>query len=158
MMQRFFKDPELTEEVCRNRWIHTNDIGYKDEDGFVYFVANKTDTIELGRVAGRISSLEIESVIDSHPDVSESVVFGVSGGGDDEAIKAVVIPENDQLTPIDVSNHCERQLAYHKLPRYIEICDNLPRTSADKVQKDALQETQTSKGVWDREGGYNLQQ
>ena len=157
MFQGFYDDSELTAEVCRNQWIHTNDVGYVDEDGYLYFVASKTNTIHLGRVAGRISSLEIESVIESHPAVAESVVFGVIGDDDgDEAIKAVVVPaESERVSPIDVSEHCEKQLTYHKLPRFIEVRTSLPRSPSGKVRKDQLRHTEGAE-VWDRESGYDL--
>ena len=158
MMSGFFNDSTLLENVCRNQWIHTNDIGYKDEDGFVHFVGRKSDTIELGRVAGRISSLEIESIIDTHPSVSESVVLGVLDQSGEEAIKAVVATENDDLSPIDISAFCEQRLDYHKLPRYIEIRGELPRSSTGKIRKEALKQTNITEGIWDRERGYSLSQ
>jgi acyl-CoA synthetase (AMP-forming)/AMP-acid ligase II len=156
MLQGFYEDDELTVEICRNQWIHTNDVGYVDEDGYLYFVASKKNTIHLGRVAGRISSLEIESVIESHPAVEEAVVFGVSASGEDEAIKAVVVPEEGAtVSPIDVSEHCEKQLTYHKLPRYVELRSDLPRSASGKVRKDQLRDT-SSPDIWDRESGYDL--
>jgi acyl-CoA synthetase (AMP-forming)/AMP-acid ligase II len=156
MFSGFHADDSLTADVCRNQWIHTNDVGYVDEDGYLYFVASKTNTIHLGRVAGRISSLEIESVIGSHPAVEDAVVFGVPEQHGDEAIKAVVVPaEGERVNPIDVSEHCEKQLTYHKLPRYVEIRDELPRSPSGKVRKDRLEETAPPR-VWDRESGYDL--
>jgi acyl-CoA synthetase (AMP-forming)/AMP-acid ligase II len=156
MFHGFFRDATLTSEVTTNQWIHTNDIGYVDDDGYLYFVANKTDTIHLGRVAGRISSLEIESVIESHPAVSDSVVFGVENDTGGDAIKAVVVPvEGDSLSPVAVSKHCEKQLTYHKLPRYVEIRTTLPRTPSGKVRRDRLRDT-SSPEVWDRGRGYEL--
>jgi acyl-CoA synthetase (AMP-forming)/AMP-acid ligase II len=156
MLQGFYEDPKLTTEVCRNQWIHTNDVGYVDEDGYLYFVASKKNTIHLGRVAGRISSLEIESVIEAHPAVQEAVILGVSDGFGDEVIKAIVVPEEDaSVGPIDTSEHCEKQLSYHKLPRYIEIRSDLPRSASGKVRNDLLRDI-SSADVWDRESGYDL--
>ncbi|MEF8807188.1 class I adenylate-forming enzyme family protein [Natronomonas sp.] len=156
MFEEFYEDAELTVEVCRDRWVHTNDVGYVDEDGYLYFVASKQNTIHLGRVAGRISSLEIESVIESHPDVRDSVVFGVVDGTGEEAIKAVVVPaEEATLSPIEISEHCEKQLTYHKLPRYIELRSELPRSASGKIRKDRLREV-AAPDIWDRESGYDL--
>lgn len=156
MLREFYEDPPLTAEVCRNQWIHTNDVGYLDEDGYLYFVASKKNTIHLGRVAGRISSLEIESVIESHPEVREAVVFGVANEAGDESIKAVAVPEEGaNVSAIDVSEHCEKQLTYHKLPRFVEIRDELPRSASGKVRKDMLRGI-SSAAVWDRESGYDL--
>ncbi|WP_246988232.1 class I adenylate-forming enzyme family protein [Halorientalis marina] len=156
MFQGFYEDPELTAEVCRNQWIHTNDIGYVDEDGYLHFVASKRNTIHLGRVAGRISSLEIESVIESQPAVKESVVLGVSTGSGGESIKAVVVPhEGASVSPINVNDHCEKQLTHQKLPRYIEVRSELPRTGSGKIRRDGLADT-SSADVWDRKSGYDL--
>lgn len=156
MLQTFYENPDLYADVCRNQWIHTNDVGYVDEDGYLYFVASKRNTIHLGRVAGRISSLEIESVIESHPDVTESIVLGVSNGVSDEDIKTVVRPEQGtNISPIEVSQHCEKQLTHHKLPRYIEIRSDLPRAPSGKIQRNALADT-AARDVWDRKSGYDL--
>lgn len=156
MLQAFYENSDLYTDVCRNQWIHTNDVGYVDEDGYLYFVASKRNTIHLGRVAGRISSLEIESVIESHPDVNEAVVLGVSNGVGDEDIKTVVLPEQGaNISPIDVSEHCEKRLTHHKLPRYIEIRSDLPRAPSGKIQRNDLANT-TSTDVWDRKSGYDL--
>jgi acyl-CoA synthetase (AMP-forming)/AMP-acid ligase II len=156
MFHGFYEDSSLTSEVCRNQWIHTNDIGYVDEDGYLYFVASKRNTIHLGRIAGRISSLEIESVIESHPAVKEAVVVGVSKRTGGEAIKALVVPhEGASVSPIDVSDHCEKQLTHQKLPRYIEVRSELPRTGSGKIRRDGLADT-SSAAVWDRKSGYDL--
>jgi len=156
MFQEFYQDAELTASVCRNQWIHTNDIGYVDKDGYLYFVASKRNTIHLGRVAGRISSLEIESVIKSHPDISDVVVLGVTDSSGEEMIKAAVVPhERNTVSPITVSEHCEKQLTYHKLPRYIEIRDELPRSASGKIEKNLLRDT-SSESTWDRKNGYEL--
>ena len=156
MFSRFYENAELTAEVCRNQWIHTNDVGYVDESGYLYFVGSKKNTIHLGRVAGRISSLEIESVIESHPDVREVVVLGVTDKTGRDSIKTVVVPTGGtRMSPIDVSEHCEKQLTYHKLPRFIEFRSELPQSASGKIRKDELRDT-SSPDVWDRESGYNL--
>jgi acyl-CoA synthetase (AMP-forming)/AMP-acid ligase II len=156
MFHGFYQDAELTARVSQNQWIHTNDVGHMDEDGYLYFVASKRNTIHLGRVGGRISSLEIESVIRSHPDVSDVVVLGVTDSSGEEMIKAVVVPEKeDTVSPIVISKHCEKQLTYHKLPRYIEIRDELPRSSSGKVRSDLLRNTSPN-NTWDRRSGYDL--
>lgn len=155
MMQGYYDDPEQTVEAWRNQWVHTRDIGYLDEDGFLYFVANRDNSIYRGTVAGRISSLEIESVIDADPGVAESAVVGVTNERGSEEIKAVVVPAEDaDLNPVDICQHCERQLPYLKVPRFIEIREALPRSPSGKVRKDELSDD--VRGAWDRESGYEL--
>lgn len=156
VMQGYHNNPEGAMDDCRNLWIHTGDIGYKDEDGYLYFVANEDNSIYRGQIAGRISSLEIESVIDSLPSVRESAVVGIENDVGDEEIKAVVVPEADAtLNPTDIYRRCETQLPYLKVPRYIEIRDELPRGSSGNVPEDVLKQSDAS-NAWDRESGYEL--
>jgi acyl-CoA synthetase (AMP-forming)/AMP-acid ligase II len=156
MLQGYKDDPEETVELCRNQWIHSGDIGYKDEDGYVHFVANRDNSIYRGHIAGRISSLEIESIINSQPSVRESAVVGVENEGGSEAIKAVVVPRADaDLNPVEISRHCEQQLPYLKVPQYIDIRSELPRDPSGKIRKEALRST-ARQDVWDRESGYEL--
>jgi acyl-CoA synthetase (AMP-forming)/AMP-acid ligase II len=156
MMKGYYGNPEQTIEDCRNQWIHTGGIGYRDEDGYVYFVATEENSLYRGRIAGRISSLEIESVIDALPAVEHSTVIGVMNEEGGEDIKAVVVPAEDaDVTPVEICRHCEKQLPYLKVPRYIEIRDDLPRNPSGKIRKQDLQSEGTN-GAWDRESGYEL--
>jgi len=155
MMQGYYDDPEHTVDAWRNQWIHTRDIGYRDDDGFLYFVAKRDNSIYRGTVAGRISSLEIESVIDALAGVRESAVVGVTTERGHEEIKAVVVPvDGAGLTPVDVCRHCERHLPYLKVPRFVELRAELPRSPSGKVRKRDLRDG--VRGAWDRESGYEL--
>jgi acyl-CoA synthetase (AMP-forming)/AMP-acid ligase II len=156
MMQGYANDPEAAMEVCRNQWIHTGDIGYMDDDGYLHFVASEDNSIYRGRIAGRISALEIESVINRQPGVARSAVVGVEGTRGGEEIKAVVVPETHAtVNPVDICRHCERQLPYLKVPRYIEVREELPLGPSGSVQKKPLEEQPVST-AWDRESGYEL--
>ncbi|MFD1562599.1 AMP-binding protein [Haloarchaeobius amylolyticus] len=156
MMQGYYGQPEATTEAFRNQWLHTGGIGYKDEDGYLHFVANRDNSIYRGRIDGRISSLEIESVIDAQPGVRQSSVVGVTNEGGSEEIKAFVVPEEDaDITPIDICRRCERQLPYLKVPRYIEIRDEFPRSPSGKIRKQDLKAEGTV-DAWDRKSGYEL--
>lgn len=156
MMKGYYGNPEQTIEDCRNQWIHTGGIGYRDEDGYVYFVATKENSIYRGRIAGRISSLEIESVIDALPVVDHATVLGVLNEGGGEDIKAVVVPaDGADVTPVDICRHCEKRLPYLKVPRYIELRDELPRNPSGKIRMTDLRDEGTN-DAWDRESGYEL--
>ena len=157
MIREYYRNPEATVDVCRNQWIHTNDIGYVDEEGYLFFIASQENTIYRGRVVGRISALEIESIINAHPDVVESAVVGVTNEIGEEEIKAAVVPREDaSLTPVEVCQHCEKRLAYLKVPRYIEVRSELPRSPSGKIQKSELRAAHGRKSAWDRESGYEL--
>lgn len=156
MVQGYYNDPEGTVELCRNQWIHTGDIGYMDEDGYLHFVANEDNSIYRGRIAGRISALEIESVISSQPAVRTSAVVGVENESGNEEIKAIVVPKDDvDLNPVDICRHCEQHLPYLKVPRYIEICEKLPPNSTGKIRQQDLRESDRV-DMWDRKSGYEL--
>jgi acyl-CoA synthetase (AMP-forming)/AMP-acid ligase II len=156
MIQGYRGDPAGTVELTRNQWIHSGDIGYLDEDGYLHFVANRDNSIYRGRIAGRISALEIESVINSQAAVRESAVVGVESEGGSEAIKAVVVPrEGADLNPVEVCRHCEQQLPYLKVPRYVAVRSELPRDGSGKIRKDELRST-ARQDTWDRESGYEL--
>lgn len=155
MLQGYLDDPEGTVEVCRNQWIHSGDIGYKDEEGFLYFIANEDNSIYRGRIAGRVSSLEIESVIDSAPDVRESAVVGVEDKSGTEEIKAVVVPaEGVTLSPVEIYRYCKRSLPYLKVPRYVEIREEMPRNPTGKIRRERLRDGLAES--WDREAGYEF--
>jgi len=123
MMKQYHENPPATREAFRNQWLHTGGIGYKDEDGYLHFIANRDNSIYRGRVDGRISSLEIESFINAQPGVRQSTVVGVRNERGNEEIKALVVPEDGtDITPIDVCKRCEQQLPYqgpaiHRTPR-----------------------------------------
>lgn len=156
MFLGYYDDPEATVETTRNQWIHTGGMGYIDDDGFLHFVANEMNAIYRGKITGRISSLEIESVINAHPDVRMSAVVGVENHTGNEEIKAAVVPEADgALDPVDVCRHCERRLPRIKVPRYVEIREELPRTPTGNIDKSVLR-TADNTSVWDRKSGFEL--
>jgi acyl-CoA synthetase (AMP-forming)/AMP-acid ligase II len=156
MLQGYHDDPEGTVELCRNQWIHSGDIGYMDEDGYLHFVANRDNSIYRGSIAGRISSLEIESVVNGLAGVHESAAVGVDTGSGNEAIKVIVVPTAAaDLDPVDVCRHCEQHLPYPKVPRYVEIRSELPCNPSGKIKKDELQNL-GREDVWDRQSGYEL--
>ncbi|MFB6149876.1 MAG: class I adenylate-forming enzyme family protein, partial [Halobacteriales archaeon] len=150
-----YVDLDATDEAFSEYGFHTGDVGYLDEDGYLHFVANEKNSIYRGKIAGNISSLEIESVIESHPDVRASAVVGVETPDTNEAIKAVVVPEaGESITPVDVSRHCETQLPWLKVPRYVEVRSKLPRAPSGKIRKGDL--GGDTSDCWDRRAGYEL--
>jgi acyl-CoA synthetase (AMP-forming)/AMP-acid ligase II len=153
-MLGYHNQPEETVDAWRNLWFHTGDIGYKDEDGYVYFVDRKAYAIR--QPGGNISSYEVESVLSDHPDLKEAAVFGVPVDGGAEAVKAVVVAKPGRTpTPVDIVDYCDGKLAYFKVPRFIDIRDELPKTTTERVKKYELM-GERNEDVWDRERGYEL--
>ncbi|WP_336328607.1 AMP-binding protein [Halovenus sp. HT40] len=153
-MLGYHDKPDETIDAWRNLWFHTGDIGYKDEDGYFYFVDRKAYAIR--RPGGNVSSYEVENVLSDHPDLKEAAVFGVPKEQDHEAVKAVVVPKPGRdPSPVDLVDYCDGRLAYFKVPRYITIRDELPKTATERVKKYELI-AEDDQDTWDRERGYEL--
>ena len=140
VMKGYYKNPEATAEALRGGWLYTGDLGYLDEDGFLYFVDRKKDMVKRGDE--NISSEEVEQVLNSHPLIAESAVIGVPDPIREEEVKAYIVlkptasPEN--LPPEEIWKFCQRHLAAFKVPRYLEYRGELPKTPSSKVQKSQL--------------------
>jgi crotonobetaine/carnitine-CoA ligase len=156
MMDSYYNMPEATVKVSRNLWFHTGDFGYRDEDGYFYFVDRKKDA--LRRSGENISSFEVEGVINSHPKVLESAIFAVpSELGEDEVKVAVVLKKGEKLSPEELVSFCNDRMAYFAVPRYVEFKESLPKTPTERVEKYKLREEGVTKDTWDREKvGYKL--
>jgi len=148
----YFRDPEETDKIIREGWLHTGDNAYRDEDGYFYFVDRKKDVIR--RRGENFSSLEIEEVLNVYPKVLESAVIGVPSELSDEEIKAYVIPKpGERVDAAEIFEWCERRLARFKVPRYLEIRDSLPKTPTHRVEKYRLRQEKKdlTEGCMDRE-------
>jgi crotonobetaine/carnitine-CoA ligase len=142
VMRGYYKNPAATAEALQDGWLHTGDLGYLDEDGFLYFIDRKKDMIKRGDE--NISAEEVERVLNSHPLIAESAVIGVPDPIRQQEVKACVVlkPPADFKTvpPQEIWSFCRERLAGFKVPRYIEYCDSLPKTPSSKIQKNLLRE------------------
>jgi crotonobetaine/carnitine-CoA ligase len=140
LMKGYLKNPQATAEALKAGWLYTGDIGYLDEDGFLYFADRKKDIVK--RADENISSEEVERVLNSHPLIAESAVIGVPDPIRQEEVKACIVlnppatPES--LPPVEIWEFCKRRLAAFKIPRYIEYRAELPKTLTEKIQKAQL--------------------
>jgi crotonobetaine/carnitine-CoA ligase len=148
-MLGYLNKPEMTAATWRNLWHHTGDYGYLDADGNLYFEGRAAHWM---RVRGEnVSAIEVESVIMDLDTVAEVAVVGVPSDRGEDDIKAYVIPvapehEFDPATVIDV---CEGALAYFKVPRYVELVTDFPRTL---VKQEIMRHELKARGVgasWD---------
>ena len=139
IMKGYWNLPEATVETMRNGWIHTGDMGYFDDQGFLFLVDRKRDVIISG--AFNIYPKEIEDVIASHPKVKEAAVIGVPDEKWGEAVKAVVVPKaGEAVTEQEIIDHCRDRMAGFKKPKSVDVVDELPRNPYGKVLKTALRE------------------
>ncbi|HET9532333.1 MAG TPA: ATP-dependent acyl-CoA ligase [Blastocatellia bacterium] len=156
MMSGYYKMAEATLEAFRNLWFHTGDLGYMDEDGYLYFVGRKKEAIR--RRGENISAFEVEAIVNRHPAVLESAAIAVpSELGEDEVKIVVVCKEGEQLKPEELIKFCEDRMAYFMVPRFVEFRDSLPKTPTQRVEKYRLREEGDGLRTWDREkAGYRL--
>jgi acyl-CoA synthetase (AMP-forming)/AMP-acid ligase II len=131
--------PEETAEVYRDGWFHTGDIGYRDEDGYVYVVDRKKDIIISG--GENVASREVEEVLYQHPAVLEASVIGVPDEEWGESVKAVVVLKSDFKETVgeaDLIEFCKTKLAGYKKPKSIDFVGELPKNAAGKIDKAQL--------------------
>jgi acyl-CoA synthetase (AMP-forming)/AMP-acid ligase II len=154
VMKGYYKNPEATAKALKDGWLYTGDLGYLDQDGYLYFVDRVKDMVRRGDE--NISSEEVERVINCHPQVAESAVIAVPDPIRGEEVKAYIVlkppatPES--VPPENVWEFCKLHLSAYKLPRYIEYRGELPKTPSSKVQKNILRDESKQGGtkVFDR--------
>jgi acyl-CoA synthetase (AMP-forming)/AMP-acid ligase II len=135
--QGYYKNAAATEASFRNGWFHTGDLGYFDEDGYLYVVGRKKDMVKSGGIS--IYPLEIETVLYHHPDVLEAAVIGVADPEWGEIVKAVVVPrEGAAIRGEELIQFCKERLASYKVPKAVEMMAALPHTDLGKVAKEQL--------------------
>lgn len=135
----YYKNPEATRAVFRDGWFYTGDLGYFDEEGYLYIGGRKKDMIKSGGIS--IYPLEIESVLYSHPAVLEAAVIGVPDPEWGESVKAVVLlKEGSRIQGEELIRFCKERLAPYKAPKSVEIVSSLPHTEIGKVAKQKLRE------------------
>lgn len=147
----YFEDNEKTAETYRNGWVATGDLGYIDNEGYLFFVDRKKDIIR--RSGENISSAEIERVLMNHPLIVEAAAIPIPDELRDEEIKVCIVPKEeakDSLTHTEIIKWCESRLAKFKIPRYIVIRDSLPKTETQKIIKSKLIEESEYCVGWDR--------
>jgi long-chain acyl-CoA synthetase len=138
-MSGYWNNPDETAAVLRDGWIHTGDLGYLDEDGYLFVVDRKKDVIKASGF--QIWPREVEEVIAKHPSVLETGVAGVPDDYQGEAVKAwVVLRKGCSLEPAELKAWCRKELAAYKVPKHIEYCDSLPKSAVGKVLRRVLVE------------------
>ena len=127
----------LTADADGRLWLHTGDIGYMDEDGYVFLTDRKKDLIKPGGY--QVWPREVEEALASHPAIAEVGVAGVPDAAKGEAVKAwVVVRAGASVTTDELQRHCRQQLAPYKVPSAIEFRTELPKTMVGKILRREL--------------------
>ena len=137
VMKGYWNKPAETAEAVRNGWLHTGDIGYADEDGYLYITDRKKDLIIRG--GENIYPKEIENILHEHPQVLEAGVIGIPDPVYGEAVKAfVVLKTAGAATEADLMNFCRDHLPTYKRPKSIQLMDSLPKSAVGKILRREL--------------------
>jgi long-chain acyl-CoA synthetase len=136
LMKEYYKNPELTETVLRDGWLHTGDLGRMDEEGFITLVDRKKDLIISG--GENIYPVELEAAILKHPKVHDVAAIGAPDDRLGEIVVAVIQPKKGEtLTEQEIIPFFEQQLPRYKRPRRV-IFDEVPRSPTGKIEKPKL--------------------
>ena len=139
VMPGYYKNPEATREVSAFGWHHTGDIGFKDQDGYVYIVDRKKDMIISGGF--NVYPSEVEQVIWSHPAVQDCAVVGAPDDKWGEAVTAVIeLKPGYSVEPAEIIALCKERLGSVKAPKSVQVWESLPRSPVGKVRKKDIRE------------------
>jgi long-chain acyl-CoA synthetase len=137
ILKGYFKNAEATANAFRGGWFHTNDIGYRDQDGFFYIVDRKSDMIIRG--GENIYPREIDEVLYQHPAVAAAATIGIPDQLYGEDVAAfIVLKDGMTATEAELVAHCQAELADYKCPKTIRIVKDIPKGPTGKLLKREL--------------------
>ncbi|MCP3687218.1 MAG: AMP-binding protein, partial [Gammaproteobacteria bacterium] len=147
MFLGYWNNPAATESKKTGNWFRTGDIGYRDEDGFLWFVGRKDDVISSAGY--RIGPGEIEDSLLRHPAVLQAAVIGKPDKLRGQIVKAYVVLSEQQIASDELAKHIQQsvreRLSAHEYPREIEFVDSLPMTTTGKVRRMDLRQRELDK-------------
>jgi fatty-acyl-CoA synthase len=140
VMRGYYNMEEKTSEVLDEEgWLHTGDLAVMDEDGYVRITGRAKDMVIRG--GENVYPREIEEFLYTHPEVSDVQVYGVPDERYGEKVAAAVKRRQDSdLTAEDIREYCRENIAYYKVPEYVDFVDDYPMTASGKIQKYKLRE------------------
>lgn len=134
----YWERPEKTAETIEDGWVHTGDVGKMDEDGYVYLLDRKSNMIVSGGM--NVYSTNVEEALVEHPGVNQVAVIGIPDEKWGEAVTAIIVPSDGDVTTAEIHEFADDKLADYKRPKRIEFRDELPETPYGKIDKKALRE------------------
>ena len=143
VMLGYWNRPKESAEALRGGWFHSGDVGYMDEDGYVYIVDRTKDMINSAGF--KVWPREVEEVLYEHPAVAECAVIGAPDPLKGEVVHAVVVlSTGTSATSEDLERYCRERMAAYKVPRQFAFADSLPKSATGKILKRVLREQASS--------------
>ena len=144
MMMGYYKKEDATAEAVKDGWFYTGDIGYMDDEGYLYISDRKKDMIIAGGY--NIYPREIDEVLFEHPRILEACAIGIPDPYRGETVKVfVVTTAGETLTENEVIDYCKEKLAAYKVPKIVEFMDDLPKSAIGKILRKELREIEAEK-------------
>ncbi|MFJ7952288.1 fatty acid--CoA ligase family protein [Lysinibacillus sp. NPDC096418] len=139
VMKGYYKMPEETAIAIRDGWLYTGDLAKVDEEGYFYIVDRKKDLIIVGGF--NVYPREVEEVLFTHNNIVEAAVVGFPDPDFGEAVHAyVVLKDVSKSTTDDILAYCAKHMVKYKVPKVIEILDELPKNTTGKILRRSLKE------------------
>ncbi|MET0544820.1 MAG: fatty acyl-CoA synthetase [Caulobacterales bacterium] len=136
-MLGYYNDSAKTDEAFKGGWFHSGDLGFMDDEGFLFVVDRKKDMIKTG--GENVASREIEEILFAHPAVAEAAVFGAPHPHWIEAVTAVIVLRAGAAADLEgLEAYCRERLAAYKRPKQIIIAEALPKNASGKILKREL--------------------
>ena len=150
MFSGYWNNAEATMSVWRNLWHHMGDQARVDEQGNFFFVDRSKDVIR--RRGENISSFELETTFNQHPDIAEAAIHAVPSEFMEDDVKATIILQpGASVNESDVLEWAREHVPKFALPRYIEFRSELPKNASGRVLKFRLREEGVTEVTWDRD-------
>jgi long-chain acyl-CoA synthetase len=145
-MKGYYKDPEATANTIVDGWLHSGDIGYLSEDGWLYVVDRAKDLVIKG--GENIYPAELENILYRHPDVADAAVVGIPHDTyGEEPVAFVVLRPGASISSEDLVDFARTQIAPFKAPNIIHFCDILPKSGVGKILRRELRATLLSQNT-----------
>ncbi|MGE0762268.1 MAG: AMP-binding protein [Bdellovibrionales bacterium] len=139
VMRGYWQQPSETEKIMLpDNWIKTGDVAQIDPEGYLKIVDRKKDMILVSGF--NVYPNEIEDVIATHPKVLEVAAVGVPDARSTEVVKVFIVAKDPSLTPQEIIQYCEKNLTGYKVPRFVELRKELPKTNVGKILRRALRD------------------
>ncbi|MBI5845732.1 MAG: long-chain-fatty-acid--CoA ligase [Deltaproteobacteria bacterium] len=144
VMKCYYNRPEATAETIKDGFLHTGDVAYKDDDGYIFIVDRIKDMIIRG--GENIYPKEIDNVVMGHPKVAEAATVGVPDKTMGEEVQVFIVPREDDITEEEIIEHCKKHLASFKVPKYVTFLwdEDMPRNAVGKTLKKELRQYGTA--------------